>query len=185
VTAIAGLTHDGRVYLAGDGVGSGENGSYQRRRDPKVFMTGEFAIGVCNSFRVAQVLHHEFDPPEITDIELSAYMVTRFIPKLRNLIIDREIKTEDVTSPFLGELLVGVRGRLFDIQPDYQVAEILQDFHAIGAAEDLCLGALAVLLPPRGPDLTPERAAEALLTALRVAAEYNVSVGPPYTLVTT
>lgn len=196
MTAIAAYTQDGHVWMAGDGVGYGEDGSYQRRRDPKVFVTGEFAFGVSNSFRLGQLIRHQFTPPPLPAAGVSAgYMVREFVPALSKLVSGSEMRTDDVTSPFPGQLLTGVRGRLFEIQSDYQVAEPDQNYWAIGSASDLCFGALSALLDPLSwtlnniampfaGDFDPESIAAILARVLKIASDYHVTAGPPFTLVT-
>ena len=53
MTAIAGLVHDGKVYIGGDSAGVAGM-DLHLRSDPKVFTVGEFVIGYTTSFRMGR-----------------------------------------------------------------------------------------------------------------------------------
>lgn len=132
MTCIVGVTHKGRVYMGGDSAGvSGLDLTV--RKDQKVFPNGEFAIGFTSSFRMGQILQYVFIPPEIVAGEsLSAFMVSRFIPAVRDTFKREGFTYVESSREHGGCFLVGVRGRLFQIDSDFQVGESIDAFAAIG-----------------------------------------------------
>lgn len=143
MTVIAGLVHKGRVYLGGDSAGVSEM-DITVRRDPKVFRNGPFLFGFCGSFRAGQVLAHRFLPPELptADTALERYMVLDFVDALRDCL-----KAAGVARSYSGQesggcFLAGVRGRLFQVDSDYQVGEARDGFDAVGCGAAYALGSL-------------------------------------------
>ena len=59
MTCIAGLVHDGAVYLAGDSAGC-SGWDLTVRADPKVFVSGSYVMGFTTSFRMGQLLRSVF-----------------------------------------------------------------------------------------------------------------------------
>ena len=78
-----------------------------------------------------------------------------------------------------GTFLVGVRGRLFAIYSDYQVAEEALDYMAVGSGEDIALGALYATadlgLSPRAR----------MRIALKAAARFKPGVNGPFVYAST
>ena len=89
------------------------------------------------------------------------------------MIDDRPAESRlDVDSG--GTFLVGFRGRLFQVQSDYQVAENRKPYSAVGSGTHLALGAMSALEPY---DVSPRDKLRAALTA---AATYCASVAGPF-----
>jgi ATP-dependent protease HslVU (ClpYQ) peptidase subunit len=184
------LPHD-YVYMAGDGIGVGSDGSVQPRRNKKVFTTGEFVIGYAGSYRVGQVIEHQFVPPSLdrSSGSLQSYMVSFFIPALMEAMANHSgVASDDASNPFGANLLVGVRGMLFGIESDYQVSEPDSKFWAIGAGADLCLGAMSALVGNDGDWVSSKdvpNPTKILGDALSIAARFDTSVGPPFMVAVT
>lgn len=178
MTAIAGIREDGKVWIGGDAAGVGGL-SMQTRSDPKVFTNGEFVFGYTSSFRMGQLLEHEFEPPVPFEGETGmAYMVRRFIPAVKHCLKSGGYQTTDDGQEYGGTFLVGYRGELYEVESDYQVARVLQSYHACGCGQDLALGSLHA---SSQFDLKPKRR---LTMALDAAAEFSAGVRAPYTIKT-
>jgi ATP-dependent protease HslVU (ClpYQ) peptidase subunit len=80
------------------------------------------------------------------------------------------VKTNEQESG--GSFLVGYRGRLFEIQSDYQVAETTYGFAATGCGEDYLLGAMHAL--------AAEKPEQRILRALAAAEEFSAGVRGPF-----
>lgn len=179
MTVIVGLVHKGRVRLAGDSAGvSGY--SLTVRRDPKVFTRGRYAMGFTSSFRMGQLLHYagELPEPPKRPGELNAFMVTTFVDALRTVLKDGGWARKDSEQEQAGQLLVGVAGRLFFIDSDYQVGEAAAPYTAVGCGVDLALGALHATSTL---DLKPRRR---LAMALVAAEHHSAGVSGPFTYAT-
>jgi ATP-dependent protease HslVU (ClpYQ) peptidase subunit len=179
MTCIVGLIEEGKVYMGGDSAGVG-NLRLAVRKDLKVFKLNEFIIGYTSSFRMGQLLRFKFIPPLFREDEkdLYEYMCTDFIDGVRRTFKTGGYakKANEIESG--GTFLVGIKGRLFEIEDDYQVAERITPYVAIGCGMDLALGCLYGLknIPALSPYIKVE-------TALLAAQEFSAGVRAPFTII--
>src|SRR6476620_5754324 len=121
MTCIAGLVHNGNVYIGGDSAGVAGY-ALTVRADEKVFQNGDFLMGFTTSFRMGQLLRFKFKAPyHKSEMDTYEYMVTEFVDAVRQCLKDggyAQIKHGEETG---GSFLVGYRGELFAIDGDYQV----------------------------------------------------------------
>jgi len=174
VTCIVGLVHDGKVHIGGDSAAS-EGALLVVRKDPKVFTVGSYLIGCTSSFRMLQLLAHAFTPPEWDRRrDLYAFLVTDFIDAVRDCFRAGGFMRRDSEVEAGGVFLVGVAGRLFEIEEDYQVGETLNGFAAIGCGREVALGSLYS---------TDGKAPEArVLLALQAAEAFGTAVRGPFNM---
>lgn len=178
MTCIVGIAHKGKVYLGGDSAGvSGLDITV--RKDKKVFQNGEFVMGFTSSFRMGQILQYTFTPPEveIEDDDLMAYMVRKFIPAVRKTFKEEGYAAIESNREKGGCFLVGVRGRLFQIDSDFQVGEHLNGMAAVGCGESYAYGSLFAQRD------TKMDAPEKLENALEAAAFFSGGVVAPFNFV--
>ncbi|MFD5111451.1 hypothetical protein ACFWNG_03900 [Streptomyces sp. NPDC058391] len=172
MTVIAGLVHKRRVHLAGDSAGVGGY-SLTIRTDPKVFVSGPYAMGFTGSFRMGQLLHHSLSAPHPTG-DLHRFMCTTFVDAIRTCLKDGGWAKKDSEQEEAGTFLVGCLGRLFVVHSDYQIGEGTDGYMAVGCGDDLALGALhataALNMKPRAR----------LTAALDAAAHHSAGVAGPY-----
>ena len=152
--------------------------SLSTRSDAKVFINGEFAFGYTSSFRMGQLLEHEFTPPVPREGEGGmAYMVKRFIPAVKACLKSGGYQRNDSGQDFGGTFLVGYRGELYEVESDYQVARVLQGYHACGCGHDLVLGSL------HATDQFEIEPRVRIAMALEAAQAFSAGVREPFTLV--
>lgn len=172
MTCIVGLVHDGDVYIGGDSAGVAGL-SITIRSDEKVFGNGPFIMGFTTSFRMGQLLRYKLAPPAQTvhqnDME---YMVTSFVDSCRQCFAGNGFGDKDATVG--GNFLVGYKGKLYNIEGDYQVGVPRAPFDAVGCGSDLALGAMYAT-----EGLPPEKRINAALAA---AATFSAGVAPPFTI---
>lgn len=178
MTAVAGLVHRGRVHLGADSAGvSGWH--LIVRADEKVFANGPYVMGFTDSFRMGQLLRYRLDAPKpATGTDLHRFMATEFVDAVRECLKTGGYATRTNEQEAGGTFLVGVRGRLFTVYGDYQVAENAADAAAIGCGRELCLGALHA---STGWDSPRER----LRTALTAAERFHAAVRGPFAYAST
>lgn len=142
MTCIAALVDKGIIYMGGDSAGvSGYE--MQRRADSKVFINGEFIIGFTSSFRMGQLLRYSFSPPtKKENQDLFKYMVTDFVDAVRNCLKQGGYARIDNNEDTGGTFLVGHYGRLFLIDSDFQVGEMLEPYVAVGCGQPYAVGSL-------------------------------------------
>ena len=181
MTCIVGVRTKDGVVMGGDSAAvSGLSRSC--RKDPKVFRRGDFIMGFTVSFRYGQILQYEFDPPELptnckSGKALHKFMVTQFIPELRETLRQHGwLKIQDGIEEN-GYLIVGIRNFLFEVDTDFQVGWPAESFAACGCGEDYALGALAIL------DNVEIEAEEKVKLALAAAARFSAGVMPPYKII--
>ncbi|HEV7935246.1 MAG TPA: hypothetical protein VGP70_23410 [Actinomadura sp.] len=176
MTAIVGLVHNGTVHIGGDSAGVDDSLALTVRADAKVFTTGPFAMGFTTSFRMGQLLRYALKAPEPNG-DLERFMVTEFVDAVRDCLKEGGWATKDSEREEGGTFLIGVHGRLFCVQSDYQVAEAADGFAAVGCGEDVALGALYATARSR---MAPQKR---IKLALEAAERFSAGVRGPFAYV--
>lgn len=172
MTCVVGIVHEGAIYMGADSAGS-DGWGLQIRADTKVFVKDRFAFGFTSSFRMGQLLRYSLMiPRRHPDTDLAEFMSTAFIDACRSTLKAGGWAKKDGEREEAGVFLVGCYGRLFRIDTDYQVGELVQPFHACGCGEQYAMGALFATL-----DASPTHRME---VALRAAEAYSVGVRGPF-----
>lgn len=174
MTCIAGLVSDGIVYLAGDSAGCA-GWDLTVRKDPKVFVNGQYVMGFTHSFRMGQLLRYAFNPPAPETSDLHGFMCTAFVDALRACLKDGGHATKDKEQEAGGLFLAGVAGRLFVIESDYQVAETADGYAAVGCGFQPARGALFAT-----DGMEP---VQRLGVAMSAAERFSNGVRGPFTIV--
>lgn len=143
MTCIAAITDGKTVWMGGDSAGVSDDLSVTVRDEPKVFENGCYLIGFTSSFRMGQVLRYTALPVPPPRADLHRFMCTRFIDAVRKATSKSGYLGKDnLGREDLGQFLVGVRGRLFNIDVDMSVGEARAKYDAVGCGSDLAKGAL-------------------------------------------
>lgn len=167
MTCIVALAEKNVVYMAGDSAGvAGLNITI--RDDSKVFANGPFIMGFTTSFRMGQLLRFKFSPPVQKDNDDYKYMVTHFIDEARKCFQDNGYKDGRTGGSFL----VGYKGKLYDIDDDFQVGIDNAGYSAVGCGANIALGSL---FSTKGK--APK---ERLKIALEAASKFSAGVAPPF-----
>lgn len=171
MTCIVGVERRGAVWIGGDSAGTASNMHQRVRKDPKVFVKGDFIIGFCGSFRMGDLLKHtlQLPEPQVGDDD-ATYMVNDFVNAVRDCLQEENKKGEEKLDP---NFLVGYRGKLYNIEGDYQVGRPAAGFDAVGCGADVAIGAMHVSAGSWNPRKRIQRALEA-------SALNNAAVRPPF-----
>jgi len=171
MTCIAGIEHNGRVYLCGDSaVVSGWDIGVTIM--PKVFRVDQFVIGCTTSFRMMQLLQYKLSVKPQGQESDYAYMVSVVVEVIRELFKRLGYSQVENNREEGGDFLIGYRGCLYRISCDFSVLRYTDGFAAIGCGQQFALGALAIL-----DKSNPEKA---LMQALEVAAHFSNGVCEPF-----
>lgn len=174
MTCIVGLQHDGKVTIGGDSAGV-LGYDITVRADSKVFTLGPYVMGFAGSFRMGQLLHHTFKPKPPTG-NLDRFMVAQFIPGLMDCLkVGKWLYNENGRREG-GIFLVGVNGRLFCIEDDFQVGHGIDGYLAIGCGDNIALGSLH--------STTGQAPRARVKAALSAAAHHSAGVTPPFVIKT-
>lgn len=172
MTCIVGLVDNGKVWIGGDAAGS-DGYSMDIRADGKVWAKDGMAFGFTTSFRMGQLLRYDLTiPKRFPDTDLMAFLVRDFINAVRGCLKGGGFATTKDGAEVGGNFLVGVGGRLFCIESDYQVAESQSGYYAVGSGAKIALGSLfsTKKLPAK----------HRVMMALEAAAHHSCHVAPPF-----
>ena len=172
MTAIVGLAQAGSVYLGGDSAGvSGM--SLTVRADTKVFRKDRYLFGFTTSFRMGQLIRYSLTVPKPGG-DLDSFMATTFIDAVRDCLKAGGWAAKENDREEGGTFLVGVRGQLFAVYDDYQVARAADGFAAVGCGDLIALGALYATADL---GMGPRRRVR---TALAAAERFSAGVRGPF-----
>lgn len=179
MTCIAGIVAEDGVYIGGDSAGADSSWNLIIRADEKVFLNGDFIFGFTSSFRMGQILRFGFTPPKRhQDTDVYEYMVTSFVDSIRTRFRESGYISENRCQEIGGTFLVGYENRLFQIDSDFQVAETLAGYDAVGCGQNSALGALYAIQKFGGFG-DPEKAIE---MALEASECFSAGVRRPFNI---
>lgn len=190
MTVVVGLVgRDREVCLGGDRSAiSAEGLTIDTISHPKVWRTSysqgrgrevPLVAGACDSFRMLQLLRYSFTWPEDQSWgDPLGYLVSKAIPALRELVEQAGMPGDEDGPNLHGNVLVGFSGRLFVIQSDFAVLEVVRNYAAIGAGASFALGSFY--------SSNPKHPAESrVYAALYASAEHSFAVRDPFDVVST
>jgi ATP-dependent protease HslVU (ClpYQ) peptidase subunit len=137
MTAIAGIIDkkNKKTYLASDQMGAngfiGEN-----YKTPKLFKKDPISIAFCGSYRLGQILRHNFKPRKFQEGESVDHYVFDYLDtEIRRVLKDRKFLKEEhgVESIGRAEVLFAVKDRLFCLQTDLAILEAENIYAASGS----------------------------------------------------
>ena len=176
------IDNNGTIWMGGDaGVKCGE--SSLESNLPKVFIKGEFIIGVTGTSRVSQLIRYVLDPPDVKG-DVHRYMVTDFVRVLRDCMKEHggECKNQEDDGPETimdGRVLVGCRGQLFQIDHGYGVTVTAVSYQAVGSAVVEARAAMFTVSRILSGPIPGERLVQ---SALDAAMEFDGNIRPPFTI---
>lgn len=175
MTCIVGIETDSGVTIGGDSLGASHYTQFHRA-DPKVFINGSYLIGYTTSFRMGQLLRYADLPKPLERIgeQLDRFIATDFVDAVRQALKTGGFAQKESDREKGGQFLVGVNGRLYDVDSDYQIGWNTDRYSAAGCGRDMALGALHAAR--RASPLQRVR------RALEAAAYHNTDVCGPFTI---
>lgn len=196
MTCIVGFTDkkNNTTWIGADSLGS--NGYTQEvETNRKVFRNNTLenvVMGSTSTFRHIDLLRYnknlfpEIDKYKIKNEEVTVnheYMVTTFIPNIITLF-DNGIKSE--TSCNKGaNFLVGVDGKLFEIQNDYSVLEPLDGYSAVGCGELAAKASLCTTVALEKMGVVDFEPYTHIIYALKAAEKNMCGVQRPFVITNT
>ena len=185
MTCIVGSVCDGVVMIGGDSAGVA---GYEMaiRKDPKVFLVDNVAFGFTSSFRMGQLLQYSLRIPSLDPGgDIFRYMATEFVNAVRDCLKEGGYAKVDKNEEEGGSFLVGIRGRLFAIHSDFQVAERACGHDAVGCGESYALGSLYTYALDHYQGSGGRDQHGVLMDALYTAENFSAGVRGPFNFVST
>jgi hypothetical protein len=198
VTCVVGIVDDERVWVGADSAAVAGLG-VTVRRDPKVFeLRNEQAgtgvlVGFTSSFRMGQLLRYKMRlPGRYPGEDAYEWMVKEFVEAARACLKEGGFTEVEKARERGGTFIVGVPGsvgtaegpggeeaaRLFAVHDDFQVAEPVARYYAVGCGDELALGSLAT-----SGDWDSDPYGR-VVSALRAAEMHSAGVSGPFTVLT-
>jgi ATP-dependent protease HslVU (ClpYQ) peptidase subunit len=174
MTCIIGLVVDGTVYMGADSAAV-EGWMTRPMQTKKLFRNGPFLIAYCGSIRMGQILEYHLQVREQEPGENdSQYIVTGFVEAVRDCLKDKGVaRVQSNTEDLPGSgFMVGYRGSLYHIGPEFQVSVMEDGFDADGLGRQFALGAMAAL-----EGLEP---IERIRRALEITTRFSNGVCAPF-----
>lgn len=175
MTCIVGITDGHTVTIGGDSAGS-DGWHVAVRSDSKVFQVGPYLMGFTNSFRMGQLLRYSLSVGEPDTWDVDRFMATTFIDAVRTCLTEGGFARMEEGREEGGQFLVGIHGRLYVIDSDYQIGHTVAGYDAVGSGYMIALGSLHSTA--KTSISTHDRA----VMALEAAVELTGSVRPPFTV---
>lgn len=169
-----------RICVGADCVGTAGLRS-ERRADPKIFRVPPYVVAFTSSYRMGQLIAVSSLPaPPTEDDDAAAwrFAVSVLVPEFRRLFADGGFRRKDSEQESGGTFLLCWGSHMFSVGDDFQVAQSLSPFTAIGCAMDVALGSLY-------STCSNPSASARVITALSAAAEFSAAVRPPFRLMWT
>lgn len=184
MTCIAAVrSKNGTIVMGGDSAGfeDDSNMSLGIGKETKVWKNNGILFGACGSFRVSQVLRwHLRVPVYDTTSEPLEYITGPLVNEMRAALEVAGALTvweDDHTESMGGGLLLGHRGRVFEMWGDFGVGELVHDYGATGCGGAIACGSLATT---EGLDISPKKR---VLLALNAAERHSAGVRGPMVVI--
>lgn len=175
MTCIVGLVKGDTVWLGGDRAATGGGLNRTLIKDPKVFEKDHIGFGVCGLPKVMDALQHAIELPPYSGDEAKAHLVNLVVPAIREGLKQFECTEEHAGQQYFhGAMLIAFMGRLYQLESNFQLVESAQGFDAVGSGAEPALGSL------RSTKGNPRKR---LLEALKVSADNNAGVAPPFDVI--
>lgn len=178
MTCIVGFVEGETIYMGADSAGVGGY-DIRTRKDPKVFMNGEFIMGYTTSFRMGQILRYSLNVTKKTEGQDDyEYMCTTFIDAVIRCFKDKGFAKVSDGVARGGNFLVGYNKKLYYVEADYQVGIPNMNYESCGCGEDYALGAMHMIAKDEG--FTPK---QKIIKALETAQEFSAGVRGPFNII--
>jgi len=185
MTTIAAIQGDGWVVMGADSQATYYEYRNLYMKDHKVVDNNGILIAGCGLGRGMNLLQKGWKAPKppranMDKDKLDAWMVTKFIPGMRQLFIDGgyDMKDDAEYATFENVFLVSVQGELYVIDEDYSLDRDARNYFTSGSGGDFAQASLYTAAKMGKKIFTDiEVAKKAMETAIDAAKEFDVNSG--------
>lgn len=180
MTCIAAIADGGQVFMGADTAASYEDDTRSvSRADEKIFWKGPLLIGFCGSFRMAQVIRYCFTPPPLPKKsgDITGYLAGKFSQALRKALESAGLLASGEVVELPGNLLIGYKGQIYEIDSDLGVGTYRDPFVSIGTGAVYAQGSLY--------STAGQAPQDRLRIALEAAERFDAGVRSPFSFADT
>lgn len=178
MTCIVGVVDGKTVWLGGDRAATDGGLNRTLIKEPKVFEKNGIGFGVCGLPKVMDALQHAIElPTQEGSGDSKGFLVGEVVPAVREGLKKLECTEEhNGQQYFNGAMLVAYRGRLYQLECNFQLVEAARGFDAVGSGGEAAMGSLRSTKKMKDGK-------RRCLEALEVSAESNAGVAPPFDVI--
>lgn len=174
MTVIVGIVKNNTVWLGADSAATNSSGTQKLLGDPKVFVKGKIAIGVCGSPKILDHLNNVTELPSWDGrAPKREFLLRDVVPTIKSSLGAGEC-LEGSNMP--GELLIGFQGRLYQVESNFQLITSQAGFDSVGSGSDTAIGSLH-------STTNVQSTRKRVIMALTAACARNAMCRPPFTIV--
>lgn len=182
MTCIIGFVDKNKdIYIGADSAGVDGHYNIRERVDSKVFIKKDMIFGFTSSFRMGQLIRYQLTIPEqVPSKDDYTYMCTDFIEAVITCFKNHGYAKIDNNVILGGFFLVGYKGKLYQIECDFQVAQINCNYDACGCGESYAMGAMEVI--ETNLELKVNSPNNKIMQALSIAEKFSAGVAKPFNI---
>ena len=168
-TVIAIQHHDGVDMIADSQINSSGK-PYFHNDMVKIIDRNKYLIGVAGRVVALQAIQNSWNPPTFSSNykgNIYNFVITKIVPSLKLFIDDCKMFTDkEKEDGELFNILLAIKGEVFEIDEDFSVARRSDGIYAIGSGADFALGALMAGALPND--------------AMMIAASFDLNTHAPF-----
>jgi hypothetical protein len=178
MTTIAAIQGKGFSVIGFDSRISGDGGRlYVLPKDaPKVVKNGSYLLGAAGDLRAIN-LFTTISLPEPADkmsrVELDRFVANQIVPTIKSWFEENSYGKDGEQQ---SELIVCVRGVVYELSGNYDCARDANGIYGIGSGSSYAVGALHAMVEK---NITVEEAKDCMKEALRIAMKLDSGTGLP------
>ena len=183
MSCIVAVTDGKKIWMGADSAGTSPNTLDQVScKTPKIYKEGDFIIGTVGCLRGMQLMQNYLDMeergeaiaavPEATPFEI----VSGLVEDMRQLFSHYGYTQMDSGKETGGNFLIGYRGSIFLVQPEYDIIEPGFPYYSVGNGDSAAFG---VLYATRERRVSPK---DRVIMALEAAEMFNAAVRRPWVI---
>lgn len=155
------------------------------KNSQKVVKNGDYLLGSAGSLRGLNLLANVFKPPtppakNVKEETLDKFFCSVFVPELRNCFENNSFGKEGTQD---SDILVILRGRVYQLGSDYEWSPDQDGIYAIGSGSGYALGSLYTTSTAIGKKLSPEQAKLNVKKALEVSSKLDACTSEPFEVI--
>lgn len=178
MTCIVGIGQNGVSWLGGDSAATAGDLSKRIIGESKVFVKKNVAFGIAGSPKIHNALMHtsNFEMLSLKGTH-DEVVHNRLIPVIKKTLDEFDCLVGDNRGNFEGSIIIGLKGKIYRVEANFQVFICKENFDSIGSGSDIAMGSLYATRK-----LHPKKR---ILSALEASADNNAGVCAPFSIVCT